>query len=136
MRFETKIAVALREDLPVWQKLNMTAFLVSGIVATQPETVGENYVDGSGTAYLPMFRQPVLVFAGSADALAAAYERAMAQGSRLSIFTDELFSTDNDADNRAAVRACRRDHLKIAGFALHDNRKTVDKVLKGLTLHP
>lgn len=31
MQFDTKIAIVLREDLPVWQKLNMTAFLVSGI---------------------------------------------------------------------------------------------------------
>ena len=27
MRFETKIAIAVREDLAVWQKLNVTAFL-------------------------------------------------------------------------------------------------------------
>src|SRR5215831_6725871 len=27
MRFDTKIAIAVREDLAVWQKLNVTAFL-------------------------------------------------------------------------------------------------------------
>ena len=44
MQFDTKIAVALRADLPTWQKLNMTAFLVSGIAAT-PETLGADYED-------------------------------------------------------------------------------------------
>jgi hypothetical protein len=136
MRFDTKIAVVLREDLPVWQKLNVTAFMVSGIAARQTETVGENYVDGSGTYYLPMFRQPVLVFAGSGEAVRAAYERAMAQNVKLAIFTDALFATGNDVDNRAAVKAVAREDLTLAGIAFHADRKLADKVLKGLVLHP
>ena len=40
MKFDTKIAVILRSDLPVWQQLNMTAFLVSGIAASVEEVVG------------------------------------------------------------------------------------------------
>ena len=63
MQFDTKIAVVVREDLPTWQKLNMTAFLISGIAGTQ-ELVGEPYEDASGNRYLPMCRQPILVFAG------------------------------------------------------------------------
>ena len=136
MRFETKIAVVLREDLPVWQKLNVTAFMVSGIAARQAETVGENYIDGSGTYYLPMFRQPVLVFAGSGEAVRAAYERAMAQNVKMAIFTEALFATGNDVDNRAAVKAVAREDLKLVGIAFHADRKLADKVLKGLTLHP
>ena len=31
--FVTKIAVVISDDLPVWQKLNMTAFLASGVAA-------------------------------------------------------------------------------------------------------
>jgi hypothetical protein len=34
MQFDTKIAVVLREDLAVWQKANVTAFLVSGIAGS------------------------------------------------------------------------------------------------------
>jgi uncharacterized membrane protein len=51
-RFDTKIAIVLREDLPVWQKLNMTAFLASGVAHTAAESVGEAYCDGDGTKYL------------------------------------------------------------------------------------
>ncbi|HTZ79348.1 MAG TPA: DUF2000 family protein [Stellaceae bacterium] len=136
MRFDTKIAVVVREDLPTWQKLNMTAFLVSGIAARQSETTGENYVDGSGNIYLPMFRQPVLVFTGPAAAVRAAYERAMERKVKLAIFTEALFGTGNDVDNRAAVMATSGPDLKLAGMAFHADRKLADKILKGLSLHP
>jgi hypothetical protein len=85
MVFDTKIAVALREDLPIWQKLNVTAFTVSGLAAVKPELIGAPYQDGSGNLYLPMFRQPVLVFAGTAEALKAAHARAVTRNLRLAI---------------------------------------------------
>ena len=34
--FDTKIAIVVRGDLPTWQKLNVTAFLMSGIVGAAP----------------------------------------------------------------------------------------------------
>ena len=80
MRFETKIAIVLRADVPIWQRLNMTAFLCSGIAATVEGIVGEPYQDASEQLYLPMFRQPVLVFRATADELRKAYARAHARG--------------------------------------------------------
>ncbi|OWJ63656.1 DUF2000 domain-containing protein [Inquilinus limosus] len=136
MRFDTKIAVALRDDLPVWQKLNVAAFTVSGLAGTKPELVGAPYEDGSGNLYLPMFRQPVLVFAGPAEALKAAHARALARNLRIAIYTAELFATGYDEANRAAVKAVPGDALDLVGFALHEDRKDVDRVLKGLSLHP
>lgn len=41
IRFDTKIAVLLRDDLETWQRLNVTAFLVSGLGPSVPEVVGE-----------------------------------------------------------------------------------------------
>ena len=135
IRFDTKIAVLLRDDLATWQRLNVTAFLVSGVAGTAPDLLGEPYEDADGTRYLPMFGQPVLVFAGDRDALTAAHGRALARGLRLSVFTEELFSTGNDRDNRAAVKAVARDKLNLVGLAVHGSRTAVDKVLKGTTLH-
>ena len=43
--FDTKFAVVLREDLEVWQKLNVTAFLSGGIIGQKPELIGEPYRD-------------------------------------------------------------------------------------------
>ncbi|GAA4540845.1 DUF2000 domain-containing protein [Amycolatopsis samaneae] len=135
IRFPTKIAVLLRDDLASWQRLNVTAFLVSGIAHATPEILGEPYEDGDDTGYLPMFGQPVLVFAGTADVLAAARQRALGRGLRISIFTDELFHTGNDRDNRAAVRAVPGEKLALAGLAVHGPKNAVDKILKGTTLH-
>ena len=133
--FDTKIAVLLRDDLAGWQRLNVTAFLVSGIAGTAPALLGEPYEDADGTRYLPMFGQPVLVFSGSGSVLTAAHQRALGRNMMMSIFTSELFLTGNDVDNRAAVRAVERDKLNLVGLAVHGQRNAVDKVLKGASLH-
>lgn len=136
VRFDTKIAVVLRDDLYVWQRLNMTAFLVSGIGREVPEVIGEPYSDADGTEYLPMFRQPVLAFEASKEALAACHQRALRRRMPLSVFTTDLFTTGNDRDNRRAVCAVHRDQLDLAGMALYGPRNAVDKVLKGTRMHP
>jgi hypothetical protein len=136
VRFDTKIAVLLRSDLEVWQRLNVTAFLVSGLGQRVPEVIGEPYLDADGTAYLPMFRQPVLVFEGSKEALTASHSRAVARGLALSVFTADLFATGNDRDNRAAVRAVRSADLDLVGIAVYGPRNAVDKVTKGARMHP
>jgi hypothetical protein len=78
--FDTKVAVVLRDDLAVWQKANVTAFLVSGIVAATEGITGPDYEDGSGNKYLPMIVQPVQVFESDAAGLKRAWERALARG--------------------------------------------------------
>jgi hypothetical protein len=136
MTFDTKIAVVLRGDLPVWQKLNVTAFTVSGIAATVEQVTGDPYEDATGNQYLPMFKQPVLIFQADTDQIQAVYERAMTQRLSLAIFTEDLFQTGNDIDNRAAVKCHPCEGLKLVGLALRDRKKVVDKVLGGLPLHP
>ena len=135
MRFDTKIAVVVRADLEVWQKLNVACFLSGGVVGTSPEVVGERYRDGSGTLYGPMIRQPVMVFEASADELMRTRARALSRDLTISIFTHDLFATGNDHDNRAAVAAVPADDLDLVGLAMHADRKLVDKVTKGLSLH-
>lgn len=136
MRFDTKIAIAVQDGLATWQKLNVTAFLASGVAAGVPEVAGKPYEDGSGNRYLEMFRQPVLVYTGPAAALATVRERAVARGLPTAVYTEELFSTGNDDDNRAAVRAVAAAGLRLAGVAVYGPRNAVDKVCKGLALHP
>jgi hypothetical protein len=135
VRFDTKIAVLLRDDLETWQRLNVTAFLVSGIAAANVEVIGEPYVDADERTYLPMFGQPVMVFAGDASTLAAAHTAATSRGLALAVFTEDLFATGNDRDNRAAVRAVRTAELRLVGLGVYGSKNAVDKVLKGATLH-
>ncbi len=136
MRFDTKIAVVLHEDLAGWQKANVTALLVSGIAETDPGTVGEPYADASGTEYLPMFRQPVLVFAADGSALRRAHRRALERGVRVAIYTAELFATGHDEANRAAVAAVPTEELDLVGLALRADAKAVDRVLDRVRPHP
>jgi hypothetical protein len=134
--FDTKVAVVVLEDLPVWQKANAAAFLLSGIAGSTPGLVGEAYVDGSGNRYLPMLRQPILIYTGDSAGIRRAYERAMAREvEQLAIFTRELFSTPNDTANRAAVAAVPAGELDLVGIALRADRKIVDKVLDKLRPH-
>ena len=136
MRFGTKIAVVVREDLATWQKLNVVAFLSSAVASGAQETIGQPYEDGSANRYLPMFRQPVLVYTGATDGLLRAHRRVLSRGLCAAVYTEELFTTDNDVDNRAAVRAVPADRLNLVGLATYGPRGTVDRALDGLSLHP
>ncbi|MFC4564892.1 DUF2000 family protein [Nocardiopsis mangrovi] len=136
VRFDTKIAVVLRDDLETWQRLNVTAFLVSGLGTTAPEVVGAPYADADDTPYLPMFRQPVLVFEAAKETLTTAHGRAVSRSLRTAVFTSDLFATGNDRANRAAVRAVGKDRLDLVGMAVFGPRNAVDKVLKGARMHP
>lgn len=136
VRFDTKIAVLLRDDLESWQRLNATAFLAGAVAGARTELLGQPYLDADDTAYLPMFGQPVLVFEGDGATLRAAHERAVQRGMAVAVFTRELFTTGNDRDNRAVVRAVPREKLDLVGLALHGPRNAVDKVVKGARLHP
>ena len=62
MQFDTKIAIVIRTDLQAWQKLNVAAFLASGIAAAFPECIGEPYEDASGTKYHALIGQPILIY--------------------------------------------------------------------------
>lgn len=135
IRFDTKVAVLLRDDLEQWQALNVTAFLVSGIAAHVPELIGDPYEDADGVAYLAMIRQPVVVFEGDAERLAAVHAKAVSRGLATSVYTREMFATGNDRDNRAAVRAVATDDLDLVGIAVHGPRNAVDKTFKGAPLH-
>jgi hypothetical protein len=136
MPFDTKIAVLVRDDLATWQRLNATAFLVSGVAHRWPQLVGEPYADADGTTYLAMLGQPVLVFEADAATLRQAHERALRRELTVGVFTADLFRTGNDDDNRAAVAAVGRDALDLVGLAMHGPRNAVDKVVKGARMHP
>jgi hypothetical protein len=136
MRFATKIAVVVREDLATWQKLNVVAFLASAVAGSTPAVIGECYEDGSGNAYLPMFRQPVLVHAARGASLSRAHGRVLARELAAAVYTEDMFTTDNDDDNRAVVRAVPADRLNLVGLAVYGPRNAVDRALDGLRLHP
>lgn len=136
MGFDTKIVIAVREDLAVWQKLNVTAFLASGVAAAGPEAIGEPYEDGDGNKYLALLGQPVVVYAATGEQLSAAHGKLLAREFPTAVYTEEMFATGNDDDNRAAVRAVTAEKLNLVGLAVRGPKNPVDKIFKGLSLHP
>ena len=135
--FDTKVAVVVRDDLAVWQRLNVTAFLISGITAQAgAEVVGEDYVDADGRHYLPLLVQPVLVFEASVGKLRTVRERAERRETPVALYTWEMFATGKDEDNRAAVRAAATAELDLVGLALRAPHRDADAIVRGLKRHP
>jgi len=120
--FASKIAVLVRDDLESWQRLNVTAFLMSGITAAHPELVGADYEDADGLRYLRLLGVPVLVFEAAAETLQGARAKAAQRELPLAVYTRDMFATGHDADNRAAVRAVSSDDLDLVGIGLRSTR--------------
>ncbi len=134
--FDTKVAFLVREDLETWQRLNVTAFLASGITAANAQLVGEAYLDADRQHYLPLLGIPMLVFEGSRENLAAARDRALRRDLPVAVYTRDMFRTGHDEANRAVVRSVSGADLDLVGLAVHGPKNAVDKILKGAHLHP
>lgn len=135
MQFDTKIALVIRADLESWQKLNVAAFLASGIAAAFPECIGAPYEDASRTPYHALIGQPMLIYGADRAQLSRALERAIARDVKAAVYTEDMFTTTHDEANRAAVKAVARPDLNLVGLAFRAERKVIDKVLDGLKFH-
>ena len=135
MQFDTKIAVVVRTDLEPWQKLNVASFLSGGIAAAFPGCVGEAYEDGSGTKYLSLIGQPILIYGADRPALSRALKRALARNVTPAVYTEDMFRTTHDKANRAAVKGVLRAELNLVGLAFRAERNLVDKIVDGLKFH-
>ncbi|QRN95540.1 DUF2000 domain-containing protein [Archangium violaceum] len=134
-QFTTKVALIVREDLAIWQRLNVTAFLATGIAASAPDAIGEPYEDAAGRRYSRLLGQPMLVFSATRAQLQDAHRAALERGLTAAVYVGAMFSTGNDEANRAALRAENPEDLDLVGLAVRGDRKQVDKAVRGLSLH-
>lgn len=134
MKFTTKIVVIIREDLLVWQKLNVTSFLMSGIGGTQ-SIIGEPYVDKNDVTYLSMSQQPIMIYSANGEELKELLTKALTKEVEMTIYTEELFKTFNDADNRSKVASCKTDELNLVGIGMIGKKNHIDKLTKGFRFH-
>ncbi|WP_298966879.1 DUF2000 domain-containing protein [uncultured Methylobacterium sp.] len=134
--FETKVAILVAEDLAPWQKLNVTAFLATGIAGAAPEAMGEPYEDAAGRSFARLLGQPMLIFAAGPGDLARAHRIAGERGLTCAAFVRAMFATGHDVANRDAFRAEPAEAPDLVGLALRGPRKDVDKAVKGARLHP
>jgi hypothetical protein len=135
MIFDTKVAILVQEDLAVWQKLNVTAFLATGIAAAAPEALGEPYEDAAGRRHARLLGQPMLIFAARPEDLLRAFRVATERGLSRAVYVRAMFSTGHDAANRAAFKAEPADAPALVGLGLRGLKRDVDKATRGLSLH-
>ncbi|MBP2199331.1 DUF2000 family protein [Pantoea cypripedii] len=133
--FDTKIALIVRDDLATWQRLNVVAFLATGIASAAPEMMGEPYIDARGHHYGNMAGQPMLVFSGDLPGLQRAHRQGLERELTIIPYVHAMFSTGHDAANREVFLAEDADNLNLVGIALRGPKKAVDKAIKGLSLH-
>ena len=133
--FDTKIAIVVREDLASWQKLNVVAFLTSGVVGATAGLIGAPYEDAAGNTYHALMVQPAIVLSASAETIKAIYLRTLERGIRVSLYIEDMFRTRHDEANRAAVRQHAPSAMNVVGLALREERKLVDKITRGASLH-
>ncbi|MGP4689938.1 DUF2000 family protein [Agrobacterium cavarae] len=134
--FDTKIAIIIRDDLATWQKLNVTAFLTSGIIAQSPSIIGEAYRDAADNVYNPMSIQPIVVLTADQETLRTIHRRTLERNVTASAYIEEMFATGHDAANREVFARFTPDNAKLVGLALRSDKKTVDKICKGAKMHP
>jgi hypothetical protein len=133
--FDTKIAIVLRNNLASWQKLNVTAFLTSGIVGQYPDMIGEPYRDRAGNLYNALSVQPIIVLSADEETISAIHRRSLEREVVTSIFIEEMFTTGHDAANRAVFLEFAPEDAKVVGIAMRADKKLVDKIVKGAKMH-
>lgn len=134
--FDTKVAILVLNDLATWQKLNVTAFLATGIAGAAPEALGEPYEDASGRQFTRLLGQPVLIFAAGPAELARAHRISGENGLVSAAYVRAMFQTGHDAANREVFKAEPAYAPDLVGIAIRGPKKIVDKATKGAKLHP
>lgn len=133
--FDTKIAFIVRNDLATWQRLNVVAFLATGMASAAPDILGAPYIDASGQPYSAMSGQPMLIFEGDLQGLQKAHRVGLERELTLVPYVFAMFATGHDEANRQVFLAEDPTNLNLVGLALRGPKKAVDKAIKGLALH-
>ena len=133
--FDTKIAIVLLNSLQIWQKLNVTSFLTSGIIGDNPSLIGKEYKDNSNYNYLPLNNQPVIILEADENNLKKIHSRIINKSLRCSIYINDMFLSGHDEANRKTVEKYKSDELPLVGLAIREKKNIVDKITKGSKLH-
>ena len=135
MQFATKIIIAVRDDLQPWQELNITAFLMSGIVAETPNIIGKGYKDSEGNNYSAISSQPVIILYGSSSVLRNMRMRALSRDVNTAVYIEEMFETGHDEANRLVFSEHGPNEGNTVGVAYIADKKIADKISKGAKMH-
>lgn len=134
--YDNKIALVIKDDLQSWQKLNVASFLASSIAIKFPDTHGKEFINASGTAYLPFIKHPILIYKAESEAeIKRAFNRAKERELDIGIYTEPLFTTKNEEENHMEIAKCTNENQVLVGVAIYGENKKVNKALDGLKFH-
>ncbi len=131
MEFETKIALVLRDDLQIWQWLNVCAFLTSGVVGQHRNLIGEDYFDKDGNVFNGLSKQPMIILSAPSSVMKKIHGKALSRQIKTSAFIEEMFKTGYDEANRAEFAKYSAQSANLVGIGIRADRKIVDKITKG-----
>ena len=78
----------------------------------------------------------MLIFEADLAALQKAHSKGLERELTLTPYVEAMFATGHDAANREVFLAEDANNLNLVGLAIRGRKKAVDKVIKGLKLHP
>ena len=137
MMYDKKIVLVIREDLQMWQKLNVAAFLASAVSIKFPDTHGKEFVNASRSVYLPFIKHPILIYKAETGAeIKRAFTRAKERELHIGIYTDPLFATKNEDENHVEIMKYTDNEQALAGIVIYGEIKKVNKAIDGLKFHP
>lgn len=135
--YENKIALVIKNDLQSWQKLNIASFLASSIAIKFNDTHGSEFINASGSNYLPFIKHPITIYKADSEAeLKRAFNRAKERELAIGIYTEPLFATKNEAENHIEIAKHTDENQILVGIAIYGESKKVSKALDGLKFHP
>ncbi len=135
--YDNKIALIIKSDLQSWQKLNVASFLASSIAIRFPDTHGKEFINASGSAYLPFIKHPILIYKADSNAeMKRAFIRAKERELYIGIYTEPLFATKNEGENHIEIARITDENQVLAGISLYGENKKVNKAVDGLKFHP
>lgn len=135
--YENKIALVIKNDLQSWQKLNVASFLASSIAIKYTDTHGHEFINASGSKYLPFIKHPILIYKAESEAeIKRAFNRAKERELAIGIYTEPLFATKNEAENHIEIAKLTDESQVLVGIAIYGESKKVSKALDGLKFHP
>ena len=130
------MAILVLEDLAIWQELNVTALLATGIAAAAPEAMGQAYVDAAGRRHAPLPGQPMLIFGTGPETLLRAYRAAIACGLTRHLRAGHVLDRSRRGQPCRRVLAEPAEAPDLDGLALRGPRRGIDKATKRALLHP
>lgn len=129
MIVDKKMAIAVSDHLLIEQKLQVVAFLTSGLVAQHSDVMGTPYEDFEGNLFSPLMTCVPNICCVDEMAIGNMHRRAISQSVRVAVFVDEWFDTAKDEARRAMFQRFDPNTVNVVGIALYAPHDIVAQVL-------